>query len=294
MRKRGPPGDASNPIVLDSDEEADQPVSSVQPSLAASQSTPRRENTHPEPPSSPNYLARSQASQSSSPSGASNRGDEFCEAESPSIQRTSPSPQSKHSVDQFLAVDANADQTLPMQDSSEIQDKMPNAVSEITRETHSPVASFLPPMSPKSKDNGISDRLAMARTTLSPNRAHGPPVDASTDTSVVSVCGTLYGGPSGLWKGFFKATTTEPASHSRLSCGIEEQGDAQSKKAPTPPRAKSPCSITSTALVSLARNMSIRSSPTPLSVDGRGLEISDDLTITTRDSVPSTPIGEPF
>ena len=292
-----PPGNASNPIVLDSDDEADQRGSSVHPLPHIS--TPRRKNIHPDPPSDSNHLARSHTLQSISPPDASNTGDEFRDAESPSVQRASLSPQSEHPIqaaDQPFVVNSKTDQTpFPRRDSSETRDKIPNGVSENTHEAPSPVAPSPTPMSPKSRNEGISDRLAISRISSSPNRNHLPPVDASVGSLVVPVRGTLYSGRSGLWKGFFKATTTGPASPSRPSrdVGVEEGGDAGLKEAPTPPRANWPCKITPTTLVSLARNMSIRSSPTPSDVDGRGLEISDDRTVTILESVSSAPNGEP-
>jgi hypothetical protein len=342
-----PPGDASNPIVLDSEDEADQRGSSVYPLLEASQSTARRRNIHSDPPSGPNHLALSHTSRSIFPPDTSNTGDEFRDAEPLSVQRASLSPQSEHSlqaVDQPSVVNGKTDQTpLAIQDNSEIQDKVPNGVSENTREASSPVASSPSPMSPKSRNMGISDRLAtprissspnrnhlpngvsentreasfpvasspssmspksrnmgisnrlaISRISSSPNRSHLPPVDASADSSFVPVRGTLYGGRSGLWKGFFRVTTSSPSKPSR-DVDVEEEGDARSKEAPTPPRANSPRKITPTTLVSLAQNMTIRSSPTPPSVDGRDLEISDDPTITTLEleSDSSADIGEP-
>ena len=295
-----PPGDASNPIVLDSDDEADQRDSSIYPLLEASRSTPPPKDTHPDPPSGSNHVARSHTSQSSSPD-TSNTGDEFRDAEPPPVQSASPPPQSEHSiqaVDQPPVMNGKTYQTpSPIRDSSEIQDKMPNGVSENTREASSPVASSPSSTSPKSRNTGISDRLAMSRVSSSPNRSHLPPVDPSANSSfipVLPVRGTLYSGRSGLWKGFFRVTTAGPASPSKPSRDIEveEEGDARSKEAPTPPRANSPCKITPTTLVSLAQNMSIRSSPTPSSVDGRGLEISDDPIITTVESVSSAVFGE--
>ena len=293
-----PPGDAGNPIVLDSDDEADEAGSPVYPLLEASRSTSRRKSIHPDPPSGSNHLERSHISQSSSPPDTSNTGDEFRDAESLPVQRASLSPQSEHSiqvVDEPSVVNGKTDQTpLPIQDSLEIQDKMPNGVSENTREASSPAASSPPPMSPESRNKEISDRLAVSRISSSPNRSHLPPVDTSAVSPVVPVRGTLYSGRSGLWKGFFRVTSNGQTSPSKSSrdVDIEEDGDARSNEAPTPPRANSPCEITPTALVSLAQNMSIGSSPTPPSVDGRGLEMSDDPTNITLESVPSAVIGE--
>jgi hypothetical protein len=291
-----PPGDANNPIVLDSEDEADQRGSSFYPLLEVSQFTPRRKNIHPDPPSGSNHLARSHTSHSSSPD-TSNTGDEFRDAESSSVQRASLPPQSEHSIDQSSVVNDKTYQTpLPIQDSSEIQDKTPNGVSENTREASPPVTvpSSPSPMSPKSRNKGMFDQLAISRISSSPNRSHLPPVDASASSSFVPVRGTLYGGRSGLWKGFFRVTTAGPASPSKPSRDIDkEEGDTRSKEASTPRRANSPRKITQTTLVSLAQNMSIRSSPTSPSVDGRGLEISDDPTITTLESVSSAVIGKP-
>lgn len=292
-----PPGDAGNPIVLDSDDEADQPGSSVYPLLEVSQSTPRRENIHRDPPSGSNHLARSHTLQSSFPPDASNTGDEFRDAEFPFVQRALPSPQPEHSiqaVDQPSVVNGETDQMpLPIQDSSEIQNKIPNGVSENTSEATSPVAPSLSPMTAASRNE--DGRLAISRVSSSPNRSYLPPVDVSADSPVVPVRGTLYSGRSGLWKGFFRVTTTGSTSPSRplRDVGIEE-GDARPKAAPTSPSANSPCKVTPTTLVSLAQNMSIRSSPTPPSVDGSALEISDDDPAdTTLACVPSALIGEP-
>lgn len=294
-----PPGDASNPIVLDSDDEADHLLAERAPSVQQSLVPPRRKNTQPRSPSGSNYLARSQASQYRTPPGASSTGDELCDAESPSTQGAPLSPQSDvHSVQAVPStVNANAGQMpLPIQDSSEIQDKMSNAVSENMREALSPVAPSLSPISPKSRNKGISDRVAMARMSSSPNRGHDPPVDASTDSSFVPVRGTLYSGPSGSSKDFFRVTIAEPASPLRPSRGVEKQVDARPKEATTSLRADLSRNITSSTLVSLARKMSIRTSPTPSSVAGRSyieMDTSDDHTI-PRDSISLAPIGEPF
>ncbi|KAF8482693.1 hypothetical protein DFH94DRAFT_376049 [Russula ochroleuca] len=276
-----PPGNASNPIILDSDDEADhiltERVPSVQPLLDGSRFTPRRKNTQPR-----------------TPPGTSGTGDEVCDAESPSTQEAPLSPHSDvHSVQAVPSVvNGNADQMpLPVQDSSEIQDKLPNTVSENMRVALFPVVS---PISLKLRNKGISDRVVMARISSSPNRRHDPPVDASTDSSFVPARGTLHSGPSGSPKDFLRVTTAEPVSPLRPARSVEKQVDSRSKEATTPLRASSSRNIISSTLVSLARNMSIRTSPTPSSVAGRSnSEMSVDPAIITRDNVSST-IGEPF
>lgn len=295
------PGDASNPIVLDSDDEADpilaERVPSVQPLLDASQSTLRGKNIQPGSPSGSNYSARSHAPQCRPPS-ASNTSDEFRDAESPPIERAPLSPHSDVDFVQAVPSVANADadqMPLPIRDSSEIQDKMPNTVSENMREALSPVAPSPPSsMSPKSRNKEFSDQLAMARMSLSPspNRGHGPPVDASVDSPFIPVRGTLHSGSSGLCS---RVTTAEPASPSRSSREIKKEGDARSDKVPTPPPANSSSDMTPSTLVSMTRRMSIGISPTRSSVAGRSyLEISDGRTMTTLDSVSSAHTGERF
>jgi hypothetical protein len=265
-----PRGDASNPIVLDSDDEVDpilaERVSSVHPLLDASPSTPRRRNIQPRSPPGSKFLASSPASLRGPPMGVPDTEDEFRDAESPSVQRATLSPHSDiHSVQAVPSPNANVDQMpSPIQDGSGIQDKMPNRVSENLREALSPVAFSPSAMSPKSRNKGIH-LLAIARISSSPNRGHDPRVGASADSSFVPV-----------------------------SRGIEK-GDAQSKEAPTPMRANSSCNIISPMLVSAAQNMSITTSPTLLRVARRSYpEKSDGPTNTTRDSVSSTPTGEPF
>jgi len=150
-----------------------------------------------------------------------------------------------------------------------------------------PEAASPSPMSPKSPNKGVSPRLAIARLFPSPNRDHNHLADDSADPSHVPVRGTLYSGPSGLWKDFFKVATSEPASPAGPSRGVEKRDDGQPKKVPTPSRAYS----TST-LVSLARKMSIRTSPTRPTFTGR--DNSDRPTITGNDGVSSAAAGELF
>jgi hypothetical protein len=269
-RGTSPRGNASNPIVLDSDDEADIIVAerapSVQPLLDASPSTPRRKNIQPSSPSGSNYFARFRASPRGPIPGVSNTGDEFRNVESPSAQRAPLSPQSDMHSSLPSLVNVNRDQvSSPIQDGSEIQDKMLNTVSENLREALPPVAFLPSPMSlgPGNKRN--YNLLATARISLSPNRNHDPPVDASADSSFVPVSRRI------------------------------EKGDARSKEAPIPLRVNSSCNITSSTLVSMTQDMSIAPGPTLSSVAGRSNpEISEDPTNSTRDSVSSSPTGEPF
>jgi hypothetical protein len=292
-----PPGNSSNPIVLDSSDEEDQQGTSVHPLPEASQPTPRRKNIHPNPPSRSNHLALSLTLQSSSPPDTSITGDEFRDTESLSVRRALLSPHSEYftqAVDQPSVVNGKTDRTpLPIEDTSEIQDKMPNGVSDHTREASSHVASSPSPTRLKSRNKGIFDGLAISRMSSSPNRSHLPPISTSADSSVSPVRGTLHSGRSGLFK-FFRVTTAGPASSKpSRDVDVEEEGGVRSKEAPTPPLANSPRKTNPTTLVSLTQNMSIRSSPTPPRINRSGLEISDDPAITTLESVSSALIGEP-
>ena len=240
-------------------------ASSVQP-LLKSFLTPRRKNIQPRSPSGSNYFARFRASPRGPLPGVSNTGDEFRDVESPSAQRAPLSPQSDMHSSLPSLVNADRDQmSLPIQDGSETQDKMPNTDSENLHEPLPPVAFPSSPMSLRPGNKRSYNPLAMARMSLSPIRSHDPPVDASEESSFVPVSRHI------------------------------EDGDARLKEAPTPLRVDSPCNITSSTLVSMTQDMSITSGPSPSSVAGRSNpEISDDPTNTTRDSVSSTPTGELF
>lgn len=240
-------------------------TSSVQP-LLKSFLTPRRKNIQPRSPSGSNYFARFRASPRGPLPGVSNTGDEFRDVESPSAQRAPLSPQSDMHSSLPSLVNADRNQmSLPIQDGSETQDKMPNTDSENLHEPLPPVAFPSSPMSLRPGNKRSYNPLAMARMSLSPIRSHDPPVDASEESSFVPVSRHI------------------------------EDGDARLKEAPTPLRVDSPCNITSSTLVSMTQDMSITSGPPPSSVAGRSNpEISDDPTNTTRDSVSSTPTGELF
>ncbi|KAI0001377.1 hypothetical protein BJV74DRAFT_95738 [Russula compacta] len=317
-----PLGNASNPIVLDSEDEAEpilsERASTNPPVLDAPQSISRLKNLQP---TSPSGLTRSRASWSGSLPDVSNTRDEnmlalgetfppsenvtiaklpsprqFRETDSSSTQILLHSPYSDmHTADQPPAMDDNTDQMpSPSQNSSEVQDNVPNTVSEPMRGKLSPIPSSLSPTSSKLRSQRISYRLAMARISSSPSRGHDLSADAS-DSSHVPVRGTLYSGPSGLWKDFFRVATSEPGSPSVPSRGVEKQSNAQPEDASSIPCVNSSCDISSSTLVTLAQNMSIRTSPRLSTVAGRvSLEISDNPTITTDDSASSLAAGEPF
>lgn len=222
---------------------------------------------------------------------------QFRETESSSTEILPHSPYSDmHTADQSPAMDDDTDQMpSPSQNGSEVQDNVPNTVSEPMRGEPSPIPSSLSPTSSKLQSQKISSRLPMARISSSPSRGHDLSADASADSSHVPVRGTLYSGPSGLWKDFFRVATSEPASPSAPSPGVEKQDHGQPEDVSSIPRVDSPCDISSSTLVTLAQNMSIRTSPPPSAVAGRvSLEISDNPMITTDDSVSSVAAGEPF
>jgi hypothetical protein len=319
-----PSGNASNPIVLDSDDEAEPTpagrVTTVPPLLEASRYMSHPNSPHPISPSGSKYLARSHASQSGSPS-ISSTGDEsvlavckavtrpenvtadkmpplrqFGDTESPSAHIA---PQPPHAdmhtakaVNQLPVANADIDQ-MPSstQNGSEVLDKVPNAALEPMREGRSPVAASLSSMNPKPCDEEFSHRLAMVRMSSSPNRGHDLPAD-SWNSSDVPIRATLYSGPSGS----SKDSTDEPASPSGPSHGLAEQGDAQPlKDASTSLPDKSSGDTSSLTLVTLARNLSIRASPALSAVArGNSLDTSDNPAVATHDAVSSAALGTPF
>jgi hypothetical protein len=319
------PGHASNPIVLESDDEADpisaQRVAAVPPSSDAPQFISQLEDPRPVPPSSSNH-SHSPQSTGSPPLVPNTRNenvlavretstseDEITDnllspmqargTESPSTETASllpPSdPDSVKLLDEVPASDANTDQmSSPIQDSSDILDQVPNTVSGPMHRGSPPVPSSVSPVSPKSQIMEISHESAMIHMTSSPSRGHDLPTNASANVSPIRVCGTLHSGPSGLWKDFYRAAAGEQASPSRDSRNIAQLGDTRSKEELIIPRDNSSRNVSSSALVSLARNLSISTSPKRSTVAVRdSLEITDDRT-TTPDSVSSVTTGELF
>ena len=331
-----PPGNESNPIVLDSDsdDEADftpvQRGTAVPPLLNASRPISQRKELQPVSPSGSDHSARSHASQSRSPPGVATTGDENVLAESetstseneivdklqsplqlrgtesPSTQTKPPLPDSDlpsvEPIDQLPATNVNSDRVAsPVQNGSEVRDKVPNIVSEPTcGGSSSPVASPSPSLVDSETQNMETSphRPAMTHLPSSPNRGHDLPTDALKNSSPVRVRGTLYSGPSGLWKDFFRVATGEQVSPSRpsRSAKAEEQGDTtRPKGGSNTPRVNSPRNVSSSTLVSLTRNMSIGASPTRSTVVARDSpEIPDDLMVTTPDGVSSLTSGEFF
>lgn len=326
------PGDADNPIVLDSDDEAESiPISTqrdatIPSSTNSSQSVSQRKNLQQLSPSGSNHSARCHDSQGrNSPSAVINTRDEnvpavretttseyeitveppppmqFHATESPSIPTTPLLPHSdlhsvKQAVDESPTANINTVQMPSLiQNGPEVWDNVPNTVSEPMRGGSSRVGSpSSSPVSPKSRNMEISPRTAVAHNPSSPNRGHDLQINSSADASPIRVRGTLFSGPSGLWKNYFRAATGEKASPSRPSRAIGDQGgDASPKEGSNNPPINSPRNVSSSTLVSLARNMSIRTSPTRSTVSARiTSETPDDLAITTPGTVSSVTSGE--
>lgn len=324
------PGNASNPIVLESDNEADptpaqQGGTTAPPSSDSSRSMSQHEDLHPAPPSSSNHSHSSQ-SRGSPPVIANTRNEntpavrETSTSEeeipdnlpSPMQSRGTESPSSETAlflppsdldsvkpIDELPALGANTDRmSSPIEDGSDVCDKVPGRGSGPMRRGSPPVPSSVSPISPKPQNMEIShesDESATEHIVSSPNRGHDLPTNASANVSPVRVRGTLYSGPSGLWKDFYRVVAGEQASPSRSSRSIGDQDDTRSKTDLNTPRANSPGNASSSALVSLARNMSISTSPKRSAVAARDSpETTDELTITTPDSVSSVTAGEFF
>jgi hypothetical protein len=321
------PGNESNPIVLESDNEADptpaqQGGTTAPPSSDSSRSMSQHEGLHPVPPSSPNHSHSSQ-SRGSPPVVANTRNENMPAVgetstseeeitDNPKQSRGTESPDSETApllppsdpdsvkpIDELPASSVNTDRmSSPIENGSDVCDNVPGTRSGLMRRGSPPVPSSVSPISPKPQYMEISHEShesAMEHMSSSPNRGHDLSTNASTNVSPVRVRGTLYSGPSGLWKDFYRVAAGEQASPSKSSRGIGEQVDTRSKSELNTPHANSSRDISSSALVSLARNMSISTSPKRSAVAARDSpEITDELTITTPDSVSLATAGEFF
>jgi hypothetical protein len=309
-------GNANNPIVLDSDDEAEhscaEPVSAIPPLLEAI--SLRKNSTQ---------LVPSNISQSrQSPSNSSHTSDEqvsvsretFLENEYPTtcqplLSRQSPNSEpplspavpssprpGMHSGKPVTPTVTTQTQPVlsPLQDGYESLDKAGVPTAKPTGEGPSPASASLSPRTPESQKREISRRLAAARlsssvhTPSSPDQDQGDERhnDASVDASHVPIRGTLYSGPSGLWKDFFKAATAKSVSPPGPSHG------RQVKEVPNTPQADSPCKM-SPMLVSPVRKGSNRASCTPQPVAERGSpEISDKIVVASSDNTSSAPTCE--
>ena len=326
------PGDAkNNPIVLDSDDEAGPiPISTQRDTTITSSSNPsqsisQRKNLQQVSPSGSNHSARCHDSQSrNSPPAVSDTRDENVPAvreattSEHEITEEPPPPMQSHiteppstpttpllphpdlqsvepAVDEPPTANINTDQMpSPIQNGSEVCDNVPNTVSGSMCGGPSRVgSSSSSPISPKSRNMEISPRTAVAHNPSSPNRGHDLQTNSSANASPIRVRGTLFSGPSGLWKNYFRAATGEKASPSRPSRAIGDQGDARPKEGSDNPPINSPRNVSSSTLVSLTRNMSIRTSPTRSAVASRDTpETPDDIAIATPGSVSSVTSGE--
>ena len=287
------PGDADNPIVLSDDEAEPIPVSAqrdtaIPSSSNSSQSLSQRKNLRPVSPSSSNRSARCHDSQSrNSPSAVGDARDEnvptvrettiseygiteepsspmqFHATEPPSTPTTPPLPHSDlHSVkpvDESPAANIDTDQMpSPIQNGSEVLDNVPNTVlGPMCGGPFRVGSASSTPIRPKPRNMGISPRTAMVHNPSSPNRGHDLQTNSSADASPIRVRGTRF------------RAAGEQGSPSRPFRGIEDQGDARPKEGSNAPPTNSSRTVSSSTLVSLARNMSIRSSPIRSSLTAR-------------------------
>lgn len=86
-------------------------------------------------------------------------------------------------------------------------------VERLSRPSLSPsLVNTVPRIGGTSHNSSHSPTSARASASLSPGRQRETPAVASPGSPNVTVRGTLYSGPSGLWKTFFKATIAKPVS----------------------------------------------------------------------------------
>ena len=110
-----------------------------------------------------------------------------------------------------------------------------------------------PPLSPSlvnhvARSGGTSHSPTKAHVSVSssPGRQRETCAVASASPPHATVRGTLYSGPSGLWKNFYKATTAKPVSAPGSPCDILPQWKERPEKGKNAIRAELPNNVVST------------------------------------------------
>ncbi|KAH9083787.1 hypothetical protein EDB83DRAFT_2331208 [Lactarius deliciosus] len=107
---------------------------------------------------------------------------------------------------------------------------------------------------------------AHVSVSSSPSRRRDTPAGASTGSPPVPVRGTLYSGPLGLWKNFYKAATDKPVSAPGSSRGIVPHSEERVKKKSDTLRPESPSKIVSLSRPSLSWKKPVGTKPAQSSV----------------------------
>jgi len=125
-------------------------------------------------------------------------------------------------------------------------------------------------VNPVSQFGGISHPPVTARASVfsSPNSQRETSAGAPAGSPRVTVRGTLYSGPSGLWKNFFKAATAKPVSVSGSPRHTLPQGEEQMKERSGTLRAELPSGVVSQTRASPPREKLAGIDPVQLGVVG--------------------------
>ncbi|KAH8995629.1 hypothetical protein EDB92DRAFT_148434 [Lactarius akahatsu] len=286
------PGHASNPIVLESDDEVEphpkERVPAITPFLDTARSTSSPDNSHLRSPTSlagPRSPQRGSSPPMSSESEESvlavlttAQGDSVVEEMSPvpgqsfkakTPEQPPPSPQpSMHSVMRVDSPSPSTSLTVRAKVKTQPRPQSPGYDPNDEGELPSgpPLSPSLVESVPQIGGTSHSPTTAHVSVSSSPSRRRDTPAGAPTGSPPVPVRGTLYSGPLGLWKNFYKAATDKPVSAPGSSRDILPHSEERVKKRSGTLRAGSPSKIVSLNHPSLLWKKPVGTNPAQSSV----------------------------
>lgn len=207
---------------------------------------------------------------------------QFCKTKTPEQPPRPPHP-STHSVMRVdspspstnsITVEAKA-KTQPTLQSpeydpeAEVPEKIPITIPQPEGERSSgpPLSPSLVNHVPQIGGTSNSPKTAHVSVSLSPSSRHETPAGAPAGSPHVTVRGTLYSGPSGLWKNFFKASMAKPVSAPGSPHNILPQKGGWLKERSGALRAESPSKVVSLTRPSLSWKKPVGINPTQSSVE---------------------------
>ncbi|KAI9442442.1 hypothetical protein H4582DRAFT_1928425 [Lactarius indigo] len=124
-----------------------------------------------------------------------------------------------------------------------------------------PLSPSLVDSMPQIGSTSHSPTTAHVSVSSSPSRRRDTPTGTPTGSPRVSVLGTLYSGPLGLWKNFYKTATDKPVSAPGTSHGILPHSEELVQKRSGTLRAESPSKVVSLSRPSLLWKKSVGNKP---------------------------------
>lgn len=300
-------GNASNPIVLDSDDEAESRPKAHVPAVAsfldAVQSMSPPSNSHMKSSTRSEVLAgpHSSPQRGSSPPMSSEsedgvlavlttaHGDNAVKEMSPLPGQTykattpeQPLPPPHPNTHPVMRVDSPSPSThlitveakakiQPTPQSPEYHPKAEVTTPQPEGERPSPLLSpSLMNSVPQIDGTSHSSTTTHVSVFSSPSRQRETPAGSPAGSPHVTVRGTLYSGPSGLWKNFFQAATAKPVSAPGSPRDILPQKEEQLKERSRALRAELPGNVVSLTRASLPSENPVGIKPGVVEPDSPG------------------------